>query len=334
MPEIVIPIAVIGVCLLFDFANGWNDSANAIATVVSTRVLSPVKAVMLAAVLNFVGALLSTRVAKTIGSSIVDTGVVNPVDLPAVIMAAMLAAFLWVALCTLFGLPISGSHSLIGGLVGAAMAFFGGTGILHLAGLKKIFLALVISPVLGIFVGFALMLSIIWLCRHRTPSGVNKVFGKLQILSASLMALSHGSNDAQKVMGVITLTLFGAGWQQDTDVQLWVILLCATVMGLGTYIGGWRVIKTLGHGLIKLQPVHGFAAETTASIVIAGASAIGLPVSTTHCITGSIMGVGSTRGVRAVRWGLGKKIAYAWLFTLPGCALVAASLYYLLSPLI
>lgn len=326
-------VVVLTICiaLLFDFVNGWNDSANAIATVVSTKVLSPVKAVLMAACLNFLGALLGTGVAKTIAGKILQPEMItNAPGAEYIMMAAMLAAAVWVAGCTFSGLPISGSHSLIGGMLGAGVAFYGSWGILHVKGLLKVLMALVTSPPLGLAIGFTLMLAIIWICRKRTPTGVNRVFGRLQIVSAALMAVGHGMNDAQKVMGVITLQLFTAGWIPTLEVPFWVIVSCASVMGFGTYVGGWKVIKTLGHSLIKLQPVHGFAAETAASVTIFGASVVGLPVSTTHCITGSIMGVGSTKGIRAVKWGLGKKIAYAWLFTLPGCALLSGAVFYVI----
>ncbi len=326
-PTIVIVLVVVA-ALIFDFSNGWNDSANAIATVVSTRVLSPLQAVMLAASLNFLGAYWSTKVAKTIGGSIVDPEMITMT----VVLAAMLGAFLWTALMTLVGMPISGSHSLIGGLLGSIIAAKGVT-VLKSAGLIKIFTALIISPVFGIVVGFLVMVAIMHLCKNMSPGTVNKYFGKLQIISVSFMAFSHGTNDAQKVMGVITMALLSGGYIATLEVPFWVITASALMMGLGTATGGWRVIKTLGMKMTKIKPVHGFAAETAASVVLLTAADMGAPVSTTHVISSTIMGVGATKRLTAVRWGIGKKMLYAWVLTLPACAIMAALLYRLLSPL-
>jgi PiT family inorganic phosphate transporter len=318
----ILIIAVVMAALIFDYTNGWNDSANAIATVVSTRVLSPGKAVMLAAVLNFAGALVSTKVAKMIGGGLVDAEMVTQW----MVLASMIAGALWVGVMTTIGLPISGSHALIGSLIGAA-AMARGWEIVHMDGVRKVLLAMLISPILGLAIGFVLMWALLWLVRDWRPHVVSSVFGKAQIVSVSWMAWEHGKNDAQKVMGVITLALVAGGFQSELDVPLWVVLSCATVMGLGTAAGGWKVIRTLGTGLIKIQPIHGFAAETAASITLALAAHNGVPVSTTHTITGSIMGVGATKRLSAVRWGLGGKILIAWVFTLPMCALLAASTY-------
>lgn len=323
---IVLTVAVVVAALAFDYTNGWNDSANAIATVVSTRVLSPGSAVMLAAVLNFGGALISTKVAKTIGGGLVDAELVTQW----MVLASMIAAALWVAAMTVFGLPISGSHSLIGSLVGAA-AMAGGWDIVHGEGVRKVLLAMLISPVLGMALGFVLMWAILWLVRAWRPQTVSEVFGKAQLVSVSWMAWEHGNNDAQKVMGVITLALVAGGFQTELEVPLWVKIACASVMALGTAAGGWKVIRTLGTGLIKIQPVHGFAAETAASVTLAIAAHNGVPVSTTHTITGSIMGVGATRRLSAVRWGLGGKILVAWVFTLPMTAFLAAATYQTLA---
>lgn len=319
-------ILVIAVALLFDFANGWNDAANAIATVVSTRVLSPFAAIMLATVCNFAGALLSTRVAKMIGGGIVDPANVTPV----VVLSAMLAATIWISLLTRMGLPISGSHSLIGGLVGSVVAF-DGVGVLKGDGLMTILIALLVSPIVGLGLGLGVMTVLGAVFRDHRPTRLNRRFGRLQLLSAGGMAVSHGTNDAQKVMGVITLALASAGWQDGLEVQLWVILLCAGAMAAGTAAGGWGVIRTLGMGLLKLKPVHGFAAETSAVAVLFSAAGLGVPVSTTHVITGSIMGVGAANRLSAVRWGIGQKILYAWVFTLPTCALFGALLHLVLS---
>jgi len=317
--------AVVAAALFFDFTNGWNDSANAIATVVSTRVLRPGTAILLAAVLNLLGALVSERVAKTISTGLIVPGEATQ----AIVLAAMIAAAIWVAAMTLIGLPISGSHSLIGSLVGAALAR-GGLSIVQGAGLRKVLEAMLLSPLLGFGLGFLIMGSLLWLLRRQRPHDVQSWFGKLQLVSVSFMAWQHGTNDAQKVMGVITLALVAGGYQQSTDVQTWVMLSCGLAISIGTAAGGWKVIRTLGSQLIKIQPVHGFAAETAAGITLGTAAWLGVPVSTTHTITGAIMGVGATRRLSAVRWGLGSKILVAWVFTLPCCAALAWTVYMLL----
>jgi PiT family inorganic phosphate transporter len=312
MLEAILIIVLLAV--LFDVSNGWNDSANAIATVVSTRVLSPLKAVILAACMNILGAFVSTAVAKTMGE-----GVVNPVAVTnTVVIAALLTAFLWNAAMTKFGMPISCSHALIGGLIGACVAY-GGAGILNFEGLKKIFLSLLISPVVGLFFGYLVMKLLLIFLGKFSPGSLNRTFGRLQLFSSAFMAFSHGSNDAQKAMGIITLALVSGGFLGSLEVPIWVIFTCASAMGLGTALGGWRVIKTLGMSMLKLQPIHGFAAETSAAVTIIVSSHFGLPVSTTHVITTSILGVGATKRFSAVRWGLAGKILTAWIFTLPIC---------------
>ena len=324
MPEIT--IAIIVLAILFDISNGYNDAANAIATVVSTRVLTPAQAVILAVVMNVLGAFLTTAVAKTIGKGIVDPIAITEL----VVISALSAGFLWNTVMTFFGLPVSASHALIGGLIGASVSF-GGIEILNTAGLKKIFTALLISPVFGLVFGFIVMTLIFKFFGTLSPHTINKYFGKLQILSAGFMAFSHGSNDAQKVMGIITLSLVSGGFLKSVEVPFWVILICALAMGLGTAIGGWKVIKTLGTRMLKLEPVHGFAAETSATAIILGCSHFGLPVSTTHVIATSIMGVGATKRLTAVRWGIGKKIINAWILTLPACALFAWVMFKVLN---
>jgi PiT family inorganic phosphate transporter len=324
MPETII-ILVVTIALIFEISNGWNDSANAIATVVSTRVLTPIQAVLLAATMNVAGAFFSTAVAKTIGK-----GIVNPADITqTVVAAALFAGFLWNGAMTVFGLPVSASHAIIGGVMGAGVAHLGGFDQLNLAGLTKIFIALLTSPIFGIFFGYMFMKLLMRFFCNVSPGAINKHFGRLQIVSASFMAFSHGSNDAQKGMGVITLALLSGGYIGTLEVPFWVILTCALAMGLGTAMGGWRVIKTLGHQMLKLQPVHGFAAETSATAVIMGASALGMPVSTTHVITTCIMGVGATRRLSAVRWGVAGKILLAWIFTLPACIVMSWLTYKL-----
>jgi inorganic phosphate transporter, PiT family len=316
MLEIVIIVVVLAI--LFDISNGYNDAANAIATVVSTRVLKPSQAVLLAGFMNVLGAFMTTAVAKTIGKGVVDPAAITE----GVVASALLAGFIWNTAMTRIGLPVSASHALIGGLVGAAVSH-GGFLILNLQGLTKIFLALLLSPVFGIVFGYAFMYLILGFCRNLSTAAVNKYFGKLQIISASCMAFSHGSNDAQKVMGIITLSLVSGGFLHSLEVPFWVILSCALAMGFGTALGGWKVIKTIGVNMLKLEPIHGFAAETSAAVIIISASYFGLPVSTTHVVATAIMGVGATKRLTAVRWGIGKKIVNAWLLTLPACAIFA-----------
>ncbi len=312
MLEIILIIVVLAV--FFDISNGWNDSANAIATVVSTRVLSPLQAVVMAAAMNILGAFVFTAVAKTIGSGIVSPTAVTDT----VVIAALVTATLWNTVMTIFGMPISCSHALIGGLIGASIAY-GGAGILNVGGITKIFLSLLISPFVGLLLGYLFMKLLIKVFGKFPPGKLNRHFGRLQILSSACMAFSHGSNDAQKAMGIITLALVSNNLLQSLEVPSWVILTCALAMGTGTALGGWRVIKTLGVNMLKLEPIHGFAAETSAAATILFSSIFGLPVSTTHVVTTSIMGVGSTRRFSAVRWGLAGKILMAWIFTLPIC---------------
>ncbi len=311
-------LIIILLAILFDISNGWNDSANAIATVVSTKVLTPLAAVTLAAVMNIAGAFLTTAVAKTIGKGIVDPKAVTDI----VIMAALASAFLWNTFMTLLGLPVSASHALVGGLIGAAAAH-GGLSILNNDGIMKILAALIISPVFGVLMGFGFMKLILHLFGGLAPGTLNKHFGKLQILSSAFMAFGHGSNDAQKVMGIITMALLSRGMIDSLEVPNWVILTAALAMGLGTFMGGWKVIKTIGVKMLKLEPIHGFAAETSATFIIVGASQLGLPVSTTHVISTAILGVGATRRLSAVRWGIAGKIVMAWLLTLPLCIAMA-----------
>ena len=318
-------LLVIVLALLFDFSNGWHDSANAIATVVSTRVLRPLAAVLLAAVLNVAGAFMSTAVAKMIGTGIVDPEAITQ----AVIVAALGGAILWNLLTLILGLPSSSSHALIGGLVGAGLAH-GGVAVVKLSGLRKVLEAMFFSPFFGFLLAFLLMVFLSWsfFRTHRVLAA--KVFSRLQLLSASFMAFSHGANDAQKAMGIITLALLSAKIIPTAEVPTWVILSCALAMGLGTAMGGWRIIRTLGMRIAKLEPVHGFAAETGAALVLLTTAHIGLPVSTTHTITSSVVGVGAVKRLSAVRWGVTARILYAWIFTLPGAALLAVGLYFLL----
>jgi PiT family inorganic phosphate transporter len=333
---LVLAIVVIGAAIVFDFTNGWNDSANAIATVVSTRVLSPFAAVALAAVLNFAGALSGQEVAKTISREILDPEALRAageVTGLLVLLSSLLAAAVWITIATRAGMPISGSHSLLGGMVGAGLAL-GGASTLEGDGIRKVLLSLLFSPVFGLLFGFMIMGAVQWTFRKVNSHRVNVLFGKLQILSCSWMAFEHGGNDAQKAMGAIVAALVAAGFQDDFHVPLWVIIACGAAMAAGTAAGGWKVIKTVGLGLLKLKPVHGFAAETAASAVLMVAKTQGLPVSTTHTITTSIMGVGATQRLSAVRWGIGKKIVVAWIVTLPatiGIAYVLQKMMMLIS---
>jgi PiT family inorganic phosphate transporter len=329
MPELSgLLLLTVVLALLFDFSNGWHDCANAVATVVSTRVLSPLAAVLLAGALNVAGAFFSTAVAKMIGGGIVHADAITN----AVVAAAMAGAIVWNLFTLWLGLPTSSSHALIGGLVGAAVAH-GGWTVIQFKGLRSILESMVLSPLFGFGMGFTIMVTVSWVF-FRVPRGIaTRVFSRLQLLSASFMAFSHGANDAQKVMGVITLALVASGQLTSSEVPTWVIVACALAMGLGTTIGGWRIIRTLGMRIVKLEPVHGFAAETGAATVLLFTAHFGLPVSTTHTITSSILGVGSTNRLSAVRWGVTRKILSAWIFTLPGAGLLGAGVYALLASL-
>jgi len=327
MPDLTgILLLVVVLALLFDFSNGWHDCANAVATVVSTRVLTPLVAVLLAGALNVVGAFFSTAVAKMIGGGIVFPDAITN----AVVAAALGGAILWNLFTLLLGLPTSSSHALIGGLVGAAVAH-GGWAVVQFNGLRKILEAMILSPLFGFIVGLLIMVAVSW-SFFRVPRGIaTKVFSRLQLLSASFMAFSHGANDAQKAMGIITLALLSSGKLSSNEVPTWVIVACALAMGLGTVVGGWRIMRTLGMRIVKLEPVHGFAAETGAASVLLFTAHFGLPVSTTHTITSSILGVGATKRLSAVRWGVTTRILSAWIFTLPGAGLLGAAVYAVLA---
>jgi PiT family inorganic phosphate transporter len=329
MPDatLVLLILVIAAALIFDYVNGFHDTANAIATSVSTRALSVRTAIMLAATLNFAGAMVSTKVATTIGKGIVDPATITQM----VVLAGVSGAIIWDLVTWYYGLPSSSSHAIIGGLLGAAVAH-AGTSELHWAGLKKIILALVLSPVLGTIMGFTFMVIFLWSFRHKTPSGVNKGFRKCQIISASFMAFSHGTADAQKSMGVITMALLSYGMIPTFEVPTWVKLACALAMALGTAAGGWRIIKTVGRDFVKLQPVNGFSVDAASASVILGAAAFGLPTSTTHVITSAILGVGLSKRISAVNWGIAYRIVIAWVLTIPASALVAFMTYMVMSP--
>ncbi|MEC4847939.1 MAG: inorganic phosphate transporter [Nitrosarchaeum sp.] len=313
-------IGAIIAALIFDFVNGFNDAANSVATVIGTRVLKPIHAVLLSAVANFAGPFIfGVAVAMTISK-----GIINPDDVTIyMILGGLSAAITWGTLCTHFGLPISNSHSLIGGLIGAGIA---GVGIenLLLDGMTKTLTGIIVSPLGGMAIGFLFAGIIIAVFASKPPQKVNYSFGKLQLISSAWFALTHGANDGQKVMGIIVLILFSEGLITDVaDVPIWVILAAASAIALGTFFGGYKVIKTLGMKIARLRPYQGFAAETGGGIVLAIFAFFGIPASTTHAITGSIMGAGAVRRKRAVRWGVGKRIVFAWLITIPGAAAIA-----------
>lgn len=330
MPNELLIGLVILLALSFDFINGFHDTANAIATSVSTRVLSPLQAILMAAGLNFVGALISTKVASTIGKGIVDPKFINN----EVVIAGLIGAIIWNLVTWYYGLPSSSSHALIGGVAGAVVASQGWAALNGKGLLEKIFLPLIGSPIIGFLLAYLVMGTIFWLVGNMSPKSVNKHFSKLQIISAAFMSFSHGSNDAQKSMGIITAALLSSGLIKTFQVPIEVVIACAAAMALGTSLGGWRIIRTMGTRIIKLEPVHGFAAEASAAMVIIGASILGKPVSTTHVISGSIMGVGATKRMSAVRWNVAKNIVNAWLLTAPLSAIVAALAYFLISRVI
>jgi PiT family inorganic phosphate transporter len=296
-------VCVIVLAVIFDFINGFHDTANAIATSVSTRVIPPKVAVLMAAVLNILGAISGTAVAKTVGSGLVETYSITQLT----VISALLAAIIWDIITWYLGLPTSSSHAILSGIVGAGVAT-AGTKVIIGKGVIKVLSGLFFSPLIGFTLGWILMIALYWLFKRSAPASVTKIFNKLQILSAAYMAFSHGSNDAQKSMGVITMAIVSYYGLKDFHVPMWVILLCAIAMGFGTASGGWRIIKTLGVKLVHLRPVHGFAAEASAATVIEIASRIGLPLSTTHVISSSIMGVGASKRLSAVRWGIGGNI--------------------------
>lgn len=321
-------VAVIVVALVFDFTNGAHDTANAIATVVSTKVLSPGLAVMMAAVLNLTGAFIGTHVAHTIGSGIVQPDMIKGCQ--ALTLSGLCGAIAWNILTWYLGLPSSSSHALIGGLIGATLMYKGPEVLNFLSILHKILIPLFLSPLGGFLAGYLVMLALSWIFSNAHPRKVNQAFRKLQILSSAFMATSHGTNDAQKTMGIITLALFVGHQIPDMTVPFWVRLSCALSMAMGTATGGWKVIKTMGHKIFNLEAVHGFSAETSAAGVISVASSFGAPISTTHVISAAILGVGSSKRLSAVRWGVAGRMATAWLLTIPGAGAVAAICFELL----
>ena len=338
-------VLIVLVALAFDFINGFHDAANSIATVVSTRVLTPMRAVAWAAFFNFISAApvlwgAELRVAATMGKGIVDFPHLKAQGTTVVllvVLCALLGAIVWNLLTWWWGLPSSSSHALAGGMIGATIPSLGLDGLLP-SGILKIVAFIVLSPVIGLLLGSAMMVLVAWLARRSTPAKVDGLFRRLQLLSAAVFSYSHGTNDAQKVMGIISVILYGTVWadraaaahmSEHFPVPFWVVLACHAAIGLGTYFGGWRIVKTMGHSLTKLQPIGGFSAETGGGVTILALAHFGIPVSTTHTITGAIVGVGATRGNRAVRWGVAGRIIWAWILTIPASALVSAAVFLL-----
>ena len=323
---LLVVVSLIFVALIFDYINGFHDAANSIATVVSTRVLSPGQAVIWAAFFNFVAAFLfGTAVARTVGAGMIDVKIVSF----AVIFGGLTGAIIWDLITWYFGLPTSSSHALIGGYAGAAVAK-AGFGAIVPGGWKLTVIFIFLSPLIGLVAGLLLMTSIFWLFRGFPPSRIDRWFRRLQLLSAAFFSLNHGANDAQKTMGIIAGVLFAAGYIKTFYIPFWVVLLAHTAIGLGTLAGGWRIIHTMGSKITKLQPVGGFAAETGAALALLIATQTGVPVSTTHAITGAIVGVGATRRLSAVRWGVAGQIVWAWVLTIPAAFAIGATVYLLL----
>jgi len=323
---IEIAIIAIIVALIFDFVNGFNDSANSVATVIGTRVLKPLHAVALSAAANFVGPFVfGVAVATTIAK-----GIVSPDEITVyMIIGGLAGAIAWSSLCTYFGLPISNSHSLIGGIMGAGIAGLGFEQLVY-GGLTKVFAGIIIAPIGGIIFGMALVGIVIAIFARYRPAVVNRTFGRLSIISSAWLALTHGANDGQKTMGIIVLILFSADLISEIHMPLWVILAAASAMGLGTFFGGYKVIKTLGFKITRLKPYQGFAAQTGGGLMLAIFAILGIPASTTHAITGSVMGAGAARRKRAVRWKVSRQIIFSWIITIPGAAGLGIAFTYII----
>ncbi len=326
---LVIVIVLVVLALVFDYINGFHDAANSIATVVSTRVLSPGQAVVWAAFFNFIAAFLfGTAVAKTVGAGMVDLNVVTF----SVIGAGLVGAIVWNLITWYFGLPTSSSHALFGGYGGAALAKAGSAALIW-SGWTKTLIFIVVAPMIGMIVGLSMMTATFWIFRNTAPKRVDSLFRRMQLGSAALFSLMHGANDAQKTMGIITGVLVTAGYLDTFEVPFWVVIAAHIAIGLGTLSGGWRIVKTMGTKITKLAPVGGFAAETGAAAAILLATLLGVGISTTHTITGAIVGVGATRRLSAVRWGVAGRIVWAWILTIPAAGLVGASTYWVLAAL-
>ncbi|NLV22201.1 MAG: inorganic phosphate transporter [Syntrophomonadaceae bacterium] len=319
-------IAIVILALIFDYINGFHDTANAIATSVSTKALSPRAAIMVAATLNFLGALSGTAVAATIGKGIIKPEVVTP----QIICAALIGAIFWNVFTWYFGIPSSSSHALIGGLVGAALVGFGPSEV-SWNGFVRIFSGLLTTPVIGLVVGSIIMYLLFWIFKKSSPAKTNRQFRRLQIITACMASFAHGSNDAQKTMGIITMSLVSAGILISFEVPLWVKIACAMAMAAGTAMGGWKIIRTMGGKIFRIEPINGFAADFSSSLVIFVSSKLGVPVSTTHVVSSSIMGVGAAKRMKGVRWNIAKQIVIAWFITIPLSGVVAAIVYTLFS---
>ena len=327
MPEHWLIWAVVLLAVLFDYVNGFHDTANAIATSVSTRAITPRHAIIMAATLNFAGAMISTGVAKTIGGDLV----LNPSQISLeVIVAALIGSIIWNITTWYYCIPSSSSHSLVGGVIGA-VSISVGPAALDVTGISKIVMSLILSPIVALATGYFVMIGLLWIFRNFSPITLNRQFRKMQLVSASLMAFSHGSNDAQKAMGIIALALLSGGYIETMEIPVWVKIACATSMALGTSAGGWRIISTMGTKIFKMESINGFAADLNSSIVIFTATFLHLPVSTTHVVSGSIMGIGSAERVRAVHWGVARSMLLAWVITIPISACISAVIYLGLS---
>jgi len=319
-------LVVIVLAVIFDYINGFHDTANAIATSVATRALRPRDAILMATAFNFIGAFAGTAVAKTIGSGLVN----EETTTQAIVIAALVGAIAWDLITWWYAVPSSSSQALVGGLLGATIVA-AGWGALNVQGIvNKVLIPGLTSPLLGFVGAFLLMLALYWIFRNAKRKPMARGFRRVQVISAGYMAFAHGSNDAQKTMGIITLALFSAGVIPTIDVPTWVIVVSATALSLGTAVGGWRIMHTMGQRVAELEPVHGFAAETTAATVLIGTAQLGMPVSTTHVISSAIMGVGSARGPKGVRWGVARRILLAWIITIPAAAIVAAGSWFIL----
>jgi PiT family inorganic phosphate transporter len=318
-------IAIVAIALVFDYINGFHDAANSIATIVSTRVLTPRRAVAWAAFFNFIAfVIFPLHVAHTVGKGIIDPKIVDN----AVLIGALGGAIVWNLITWWYGLPSSSSHALVGGLLGAGISK-GGLAVVQTAGVTKVAIFIIVSPVLGMVLGGSMMVLVAWVLRRSTPGRIDRWFRRLQLLSAAAFSLGHGANDAQKTMGIILALLIAKGYvATSSEVPIWVILASQTAMGLGTFSGGWRIVRTMGMGLTKLKPVGGFCAETGAAGMLFLASALGVPVSTTHTITGGIVGVGLVNNPNGVRWSVALRIVWAWLFTIQSAAIIGAAIYF------
>jgi len=329
MFSIGVVIVVVLLALVFDYVNGFHDTANAIATSVSTKALSPRTAIIIAATLNFLGALSGTAVAETIGKNIVAPDMVTPL----VLISALIGAIFWNLFTWRFGIPSSSSHALIGGLIGGVIAGFGATYV-NWHGFLVIFTGLIIAPIIGMAAGSLIMTLLFWIFQGTSPARLNNNFRKLQVVSACMASFAHGSNDAQKTMGIITMILVSGSLIATFQVPLWVKIACAGAMASGTAVGGWRIIRTMGGKIFRIEPINGFAADFTSSLVIFSASHFGAPVSTTHVVSSSIMGVGAAKRFKGVRWNIARQIVIAWFVTIPSSALVAILIYKLLTLLV